>query len=102
MSPITLRPASRRVRRRRAVSPRPAGHLDDQPLRAELFSVGQLERLARTMAGWHETAPGRGRGTGSLLARLAENETTFSEAYDLINDAVARGRQITPAACPVP
>ena len=98
MSPTTSRPVSRRLRRTRGVLPRAAGHLEDQPLRAELFSVGQLERLARTMAGWHELAPGPGRGTGRLLARLTENETTFSEAYDLINDAVARGRQITPAA----
>ncbi|HMG51914.1 MAG TPA: hypothetical protein VK601_00505, partial [Kofleriaceae bacterium] len=66
-------------------------------MRAELFSVGQLERHARTMAGWHELAPGRGHDDW-LLARLGDNEVALRDAYALITDAVQRGRQITPAA----
>ena len=103
-------PPPRTISRRR----RPAHGLrapirapDEQPLRAELFSVGQLERHAATMAGWHELAPesGRRRGTRSeargadrLLTRLGENASVFVDAYALLTEAVGRGRQITPAA----
>ena len=76
-------------------SRRPA--VDDQPLRAELFSVGQLQRHARTLAAWHEVSAERVRGDW-LLERLTINEDTLADANGLIADAVRRGRQITPAA----
>ncbi|HEV7554034.1 MAG TPA: hypothetical protein VGO00_01200, partial [Kofleriaceae bacterium] len=66
-------------------------------MRAELFSVSQLERHARTIAGWHELSTSR-RHDDWLLARLTENETELREACVLITQAVQRGRQITPAA----
>jgi len=66
-------------------------------MRAELFSVSQLERHARTIAGWHELAVGPSHNDG-LLARLGENEVALRDAYALVSDAVQRGRQITPAA----
>ena len=75
-----------------------AGVGDEPPLRAELFSVGQLERHARIVAGWHEVAPAAGRGADRLLARLADNERVFRDAYALVTEAVALGRQLTPAA----
>ncbi len=71
---------------------------DELPLRAELFSVAQLERHARTMAGWHAVVTGRGGKGDRLLARLAENEAALRDAYALITEAVHRGHQITPAA----
>ncbi|CAN5922791.1 glucoamylase family protein [soil metagenome] len=70
---------------------------NDQPMLAELFSVSQLERHARRIAGWHETTTERVRGDW-LLERLADNENTLADANRLIADAVRRGRQITPAA----
>ncbi|MBL0220922.1 MAG: cyclic beta 1-2 glucan synthetase, partial [Myxococcales bacterium] len=70
---------------------------EDQPLRAELFSVGQLQRHARTLAGWHVVSSERGRGDW-LLERLAVNEATLGAANALLADAVRRGRQLTPAA----
>jgi cellobiose phosphorylase len=66
-------------------------------MRAELFSVSQLERHARTIAGWHELAPAPVHADW-LLARLGDNEIALRDAYALITDAVQRGRQITPAA----
>ncbi len=66
-------------------------------MRAELFSVSQLERHARTIAGWHELASGPGHDDW-LLARLDDNEVALRDAYTLVSDAVQRGRQITPAA----
>jgi cellobiose phosphorylase len=69
----------------------------EPPLRAELFSVSQLERHARTIAGWHELAPAPGHDDW-LLARLGDNERALRDAYALVTAAVQRGRQITPAA----
>src|SRR5204862_468154 len=45
---------------------------DEQPLRAELFSVEQLERHAKTVAESHQLAKGRTRDR--LIARLDDNE----------------------------
>ncbi len=67
-------------------------------MRAELYNVAQLERHARTMAGWHEVTHARGPSGDRLLARLADNEAVLGDAYGLLTEAVARGRQITPAA----
>ncbi|MEO7735063.1 MAG: cyclic beta 1-2 glucan synthetase, partial [Kofleriaceae bacterium] len=66
-------------------------------MRAELFSVSQLERHARTLAGWHELTSARGHDDW-LLVRLADNEVALHDAYAVVTDAVQRGRQITPAA----
>ena len=84
-----------------APQPRQDTWTDDVPIRAELFSVGQLERHARTLAGWHELVPASSRTAGHddwLLVRLRENELALAAAYALISDAVRRGTQITPAA----
>src|SRR5450432_2734845 len=69
---------------------------NELPLRAELFSVSQLESHAKSLAAAHEL--GKSDREGLLLARLAANHTSLSDAYALVADAVARGRQITPAA----
>jgi cyclic beta-1,2-glucan glucanotransferase len=69
----------------------------EDPMRAELFSVSQLERHARTIAGWHELASAPPHDDW-LLARLGDNEVALRDAYRLVTDAVQRGRQITPAA----
>ncbi len=71
---------------------------DEPPLRAELFSVGQLEHHARTLAAWHRLAPARRRAADQLLPRLAANEVALREAHALVTEAVQRGRRITPAA----
>jgi cellobiose phosphorylase len=77
---------------------------DEQPLRAELFSVSQLEQHAKSMAGWHNAREdgGRRRRPGRvpdrLLPRLDANERVLREAYVLVTDAVKHGRRITPAA----
>ena len=72
--------------------------VDEPPLRAELFSVSQLEQHARTLAGWHEGAVARSRSADRLLPRLADNQVALRRAYTLVTDAVTLGRRITPAA----
>ncbi|HEY1546780.1 MAG TPA: glucoamylase family protein, partial [Kofleriaceae bacterium] len=73
-----------------------SGHMALPPLRAELFSASQLEQHAKMLAGSHVVSAHRGED--QLLERLAENKRALGAAYTLIADAVARGRQITPAA----
>ena len=65
------------------------------PLRGELFSTEQLQRHARTIAGFHRIAgqPESGR----LLTRLADNERVLLDTYELLAAAASRGRRITPA-----
>ncbi len=65
-------------------------------MRAELFSIAQLERHAQTLAGWHKI--GETSIPDRLLLRLADNERVLADAYTLVSEAVSRGRQITPAA----
>lgn len=77
-------------------APEGAPALDEEPLRAELFSIGQLQRHAQTLAKWHELG-GRSE-PDRLLPRLRENEVLLADAYALLVTAVTRGREITPAA----
>ena len=70
--------------------------LAEPPIRAELYSVEQLERHARAIAALHEVVPGR--SPDDLLERLAENKRLITETYDLIVAATANGAFIEPAA----
>ncbi len=69
---------------------------DEPPFRAELLSITQLGRHARTLAASHQVAPRK--GPDRLLPRLDDNERALAESYALVAEAVSRGRQITPAA----
>jgi cyclic beta-1,2-glucan synthetase len=70
------------------------------PLRAELFSIDQLERHAKTLAGWHRVA-GKGgwggRPVDRLLPRLRENEAVLRQEYRHLAESVKRGRRAMPA-----
>ena len=66
-------------------------------MRAELFSVRQLEKHARMLAGLHVVGPA-GRQRDRLLPRLAANENVLAEGYSSITEAIKGGRGITPAA----
>jgi cyclic beta-1,2-glucan synthetase len=69
----------------------------ERPFRAELFSIGQLERHAKSVADWHKLASSPRRGRDQLLRRLDENEAVFVEEYQSVTEALQRGRRITPA-----
>jgi hypothetical protein len=71
--------------------------VDEQPLRAELLSISQLEHHAKSLAALHEV-DWRASGPDRLLPRLESNEVVLRQAYALVTDAVKRGRRITPAA----
>ena len=69
---------------------------EQPPLRAELFSIDQLERHAKAIATSHQLATGRVRD--SLLRRLDDNERVLIETYDLVTAAADQNRRIEPAA----
>jgi hypothetical protein len=73
-----------------------AGRTIEQPLRAELFSIDQLERHARAIAAAHQLTEERSRDT--LLPRLNENRRVLIETYDLVASAAEQNRRIEPAA----
>ncbi|MEX2118409.1 MAG: glucoamylase family protein [Pirellulales bacterium] len=70
--------------------------VDEQPLRAELFSVDQLQRHAKSLAASHRLATGR--VSDKLMSRLDENERILVQTYHLVTAAVNRKRRIAPAA----
>ncbi|MFH0797150.1 MAG: glucoamylase family protein [Candidatus Omnitrophota bacterium] len=67
----------------------------EQPLRAELLSVEQLEQHAAELAGKHRIGPERGRDR--LLERLSGNERVLRAAHRLIAEAAAQEKEISPA-----
>jgi cellobiose phosphorylase len=70
--------------------------IDEAPLRAELYSIDQLERHAKVIATSHKLASGRARD--ELLPRLDENQRILNETYDLVAAAANQNRRIEPAA----
>jgi hypothetical protein len=68
---------------------------DEKPLRAELYSIEQLEQHAVSIAGWNEVDIRHGRD--KLLPRLAENEQKLIATYELLMAAMEKNRRIVPA-----
>jgi len=68
---------------------------DEEPLRAEVFSLEALVAHAKVLAGNHLV--GRQRGSNRLLARLDENEQIL-RAYNHATQAVDQTRLVTHAA----
>ncbi|MEJ2731823.1 MAG: hypothetical protein P8185_25485 [Deltaproteobacteria bacterium] len=68
----------------------------EPPLREELFSTGQLESHARSLASTQilDIRP----GPELLLRRLDENEEIIRKSYEDVADAVRLGRSISPGA----
>jgi cyclic beta-1,2-glucan synthetase len=67
----------------------------EPPLRAELFSVEQLARHAKTLAARHQTVTRH--GSNRLLSRLDQNEDSL-RTFHCATLAVNPSRRITPAA----
>ncbi|MBN1594457.1 cyclic beta 1-2 glucan synthetase [candidate division FCPU426 bacterium] len=67
----------------------------EQPLRAELFSVEQMAEFAKGLAGRHELE--NARGPDRLLPRLDKNEILLQEAYQFLQTKVAKKISLLPA-----
>lgn len=68
----------------------------EPPLRGAMFTVEQLEVHAKALAAAHML--GRRGGGDHLLKRLAESERVIARCHDLMSEAHADGRRLTPAA----
>jgi cyclic beta-1,2-glucan synthetase len=73
-----------------------SGYADEQPVRAEIFSVERLEQYAQTLASEHRTVTKKGRA--HLLPRLEDNGQKLISAYRVLIEAIRNGRSISPAA----
>ena len=73
-----------------------SGYADEQPVRAEIFSVERLEQYAQTLATEHRTVTKKGRA--QLLPRLEDNGRKLVAAYRILVEAIRSGRAISPAA----
>jgi cyclic beta-1,2-glucan glucanotransferase len=71
-------------------------YTDEQPIRAEIFSVERLEQYATTLAAEHKTVIKKGKA--QLLPRLEDNGRKLVAAYRLLVEAIKEGRPISPAA----
>ena len=65
------------------------------PIRAELFSLEQMEAFARTLAESHQIT--EERTPEQLLKRLADNEEILLEVYALLTESAKENSRITPA-----
>src|SRR5260370_37055033 len=72
-----------------------SGSADEQPVRAEIFSVERLEQYAQTLAAQHKTVTKKGRA--QLLPRLEDNGRKLVAAYRILVEAIQSGRPISPA-----
>ena len=72
--------------------------IDEQPLRAELFSVSQLEQHAQALAGLHTLLPRSCRAVDTLLSRLADNEVMLRQAHALATEPIEPGSRIPPTS----
>jgi cyclic beta-1,2-glucan synthetase len=71
--------------------------VDEEPIRAELFSIERLEQFASVLAAEHKVSTERERGR-QLLPRLEENRRKLIAAYRSLGLAISNERTISPAA----
>lgn len=70
--------------------------LDEEPLRAELYSVTQMGQYGNYLARTHVLSNKNEKDR--LLSRLDDNEAVIRKVYDILASAVRTENKITPAA----
>ena len=70
-------------------------YVNEEPLRAELFSSDQMDHHSRSLAASHKLA--KKRTADKLLKRLADNEKVLIEVRNLMTHSMKENYQITPA-----
>ncbi len=71
------------------------GHMDETPLRSELFSSSQMKEHGKTLAGLHTLT--QKHFPERLLARLANNENALLEVHNHLIKDVKENKGIAPA-----
>ncbi|MFH1799852.1 MAG: glycosyltransferase family 2 protein, partial [Candidatus Omnitrophota bacterium] len=69
--------------------------VEEEPLRAELFSIEQFKAHAKNLARGHLVSYKKGRN--KLLLRLKKNEKVLAEIHELLNETGKTKRKISPA-----
>ena len=72
-----------------------SAYADEQPVRAEIYSVERLEQYGRKLAAEHKTVTKKARA--QLLPRLEDNGRKLVTAYRSLVEAIRTGRAISPA-----
>ncbi|HKO60381.1 MAG TPA: glucoamylase family protein, partial [Pyrinomonadaceae bacterium] len=72
-------------------------YADEQPLRAEIFSVERLEHYARLLGQEHKTVVSK-KGRAELLPRLEDNGRKLIAGYRTLIASIKEGHAISPAA----
>jgi len=70
-------------------------YTNEEPLRSELFTSGQMEKYGKTLAETHRLSSEKGKDL--VLRRLADNEKTLFEVQTLLTEDESADSQITPA-----
>ncbi len=70
-------------------------YLSEELMSAELYSSEQMQRFGKALAKTHKLSEKPAQD--HLLKRLADNETLLNEVRRLINDAIKKKYQISPA-----
>ena len=70
-------------------------YTNEEPLRSELFTSGQMEKYGKTLAETHRLSSEKGKDL--VLRRLADNEKTLFEVQTLLTEDESSDSQITPA-----
>ncbi|MCU0767836.1 MAG: cyclic beta 1-2 glucan synthetase [Burkholderiaceae bacterium] len=69
--------------------------VDEEPLRAQLFTAEEMEQHGRHLAAEHELTHRHGRDR--LLRRLGDNERALADTCALLAQSAERQRRVTPA-----
>jgi len=70
-------------------------YMNEEPLKAELYSSEQMERFGKSLAATHKLSAKPAKE--HLLKRLNDNETILHEVRKLLTYSIKRKYQITPA-----
>ncbi|MBL0105351.1 MAG: cyclic beta 1-2 glucan synthetase [Bacteroidetes bacterium] len=70
-------------------------YANEEPLRSELFTSGQMEKHGKNLAETHRLS--MKKGEDRVLRRLAENEKVLLEVQTLLTSVLDQDAQITPA-----
>ena len=69
---------------------------NDQPFRSELYSLGQMDDHAKTVARSHKLQ--KRQTSDRLLKRLEANERSLLDVRNLLVESIRQGKDITPGA----
>ena len=92
---LTARLRTRFRAQSRLLLARASASVDEEPLRAQLFTAEEMEQHGRHLAAGHELT--RRRSRDRLLPRLGDNEKVLADTCALLAQSADQQRRVTPA-----